>query len=214
MKKLAYWKRYLDKINEEYAVVLRKKQALNSLLSSGRISQSTFDTFDREMESAIAEIEKQRKLLLEKISDKTKELEERIKVLEKLLANLEIQHVGGEIEEEIYQRDLALLNVGLENAKKELELTKEVINELAGSPKAPETHESKSEVHVEEKVPEPTEQKIDKTEATEIEVKEEKFEEVHEVMETKPEETQTSEMPQEIFSSFEEGVEEEKSENS
>lgn len=169
----------MDKINEEYAVILRKKQALNSLLSSGRISQSTFDMFDREMESAIAEIEKQRKLLLEKISVKTKELEERVKVLEKLLANLEIQYVGGEIEEEIYQRDLALLNVGLENAKKELELTKEVINELASSPKAPEVHESRSEVHVEEKVPEPPEQKIDKTESTEIEVKEEKFEEVH-----------------------------------
>lgn len=200
----------MDRINEEYSVVLRKRQALNGLLSSGRISQSTFDTFDREMEAAIAEIEKQRKLLLEKISVKTMELEERIKVLEKLLANLEIQHVGGEIAEEIYQRDLSLLNVGLENAKKELELTKEVINELAGSQKAPETHESKPEASVEEKIKEPTEQELNKTEAEkEMEVQEEKVEEAHEVMETEKQKVQTSETSQEMFSPPEEVAEEE-----
>ncbi|MCX8176828.1 MAG: CdvA-like protein [Candidatus Bathyarchaeota archaeon] len=208
---MAYWRRYLDRINEEYTVVLRKRQALNRLLSSGRISQSTFETFDREMESTIAEIEKQRKLLLEKISVKTMELEERIKVLEKLLANLEIQHVGGEIEDENYQRDLALLNVGLENAKKELELTKEVINELTGSPKALEMHGSGSEASIKAKISEGTEQELDKTEATEV--KEEKVEELHEVMEEPAREIQTAETPQEKLPSSEEIIKKDEGES-
>ena len=112
---------------------MKKRQALNSLLESGRISRPTYELFESEMNETITEIEKQRKALLDKIAVKARELEEQIKTLEKLLANFEIQHVGGEIEEEVYQREIALLSMGLESTKQELNAIKETIQRLTNS---------------------------------------------------------------------------------
>ncbi|MEM3736217.1 MAG: CdvA-like protein [Candidatus Bathyarchaeia archaeon] len=109
---------------------MKKRQALNSLLESGRISRPTYELFENEMNEAIAEIERQRKALLDKMAVKARELEEQIKTLEKLLANFEIQHVGGEIEEEVYQREIALLSMGLESTRQELNAIKETIEKL------------------------------------------------------------------------------------
>jgi len=136
--KLFSWKHSFEKINSEYETVLKKRQALNNLYSSGKISQFTFDLFNKEMDEALAEIEKQKNILLEKMNAKLKEVEEQIKILERLLANYEIQHVGGEISEEEYQQEISLLSLGLENARKELATIKETMDRLAGIPKTSE----------------------------------------------------------------------------
>lgn len=188
---MASWRHYFDKMNEEYEVVMKKKQALNSLVNSGKISQSTFDFFDKEMDETLAEIERQKSALLEKMNTKIKELEEHIKVLEKLLANFEIQHVGGEIEEEVYQREIALLSIGLETARKELDSIKEAVNKITTVPKVSESvvvHEE-----VETKLPESTENiEVAKLEVTETEVKTE----TQELSETPQETVTPSETPQ------------------
>ncbi|MEM3765940.1 MAG: CdvA-like protein [Candidatus Bathyarchaeia archaeon] len=132
------WKHSFEKITSEYETILRKRQALSNLFSSGKISQHTFQLFDKEMEEALTEIEKQKKLLLDKMAVKTKEVEEQIKILERLLANYEIQHVSGEIDEEVYQREIALLSIGLENAKQELNAIRETMDKLAGTSKIKE----------------------------------------------------------------------------
>ncbi len=139
LEKLISWKRSFERLNEEHGAVLKKKQALNSLFNSGRISQSTFDLFDKEIDEALAEIEAQKKALVDKMAAKTKEVEEQIKILERLLANFEIQHVSGEIEEETYQREIALLSTGLETARQELNAIKEAMEKLTS---APQTEES------------------------------------------------------------------------
>jgi hypothetical protein len=147
---LISWKHSFDRINEEYEIVQRKKQALDNLLSTGKISQSTYDYFSEEMNNAVAEIEKQQKALLEKMSLKVNELEQQVKILEMLLANFEIQHATGEIDDEIYQHKTELLSMGLEAAKQELDVTKESVNQFSGSvqvteaiepPPTPETTE-------------------------------------------------------------------------
>lgn len=139
LEKLISWKRSFERLSEEHGAVLKKKQALNSLFSSGRISQSTFDLFDKEMDEALAEIEAQKKALMDKMAAKTKEVEEQIRILERLLANFEIQHVGGEIEEETYQREIALLCMGLETARQELNAIKEAMEKLTSAPKTEES---------------------------------------------------------------------------
>lgn len=164
--KLASWKSYFDKINEEYAVTLKKKQALSSLISSGKISQSTFDLFNKEMDEAIAEIERQKSVLLDKMNTKIKELEEHIKVLERLLANFEIQHVGGEIEEELYQREIALLSIGIETARQELDSMKEAVKKIMNVPQVSESVAVHEET--ETKLPESSES----VEAAQLEVAE------------------------------------------
>ncbi|MEM3566151.1 MAG: CdvA-like protein [Candidatus Bathyarchaeia archaeon] len=124
------WKRSFERLNSEYETVMKKRQALNSLLESGRISRPTYELFESEMNEAIAEIERQRKALMDKMAVKARELEEQVRTLEKLLANFEIQHVGGEIEEEVYQREVSILSMGLESTRQELNAIKETIEKL------------------------------------------------------------------------------------
>ncbi|MGQ9539313.1 MAG: CdvA-like protein [Candidatus Bathycorpusculaceae bacterium] len=133
------WKRSFERLNEEHGAVLKKKQALNSLFNNGKISQSTFDLFDKEIDEALAEIEAQKKALMDKMAAKTKEVEEHIRTLERLLAIFEIQHVSGEIEEETYQREISLLSTGLETARQELNAIKEAMEKLASPPQTAES---------------------------------------------------------------------------
>lgn len=121
------------RLNEEYELAKKKKHALSNLLGTGKISESTHGLFDREIEDAMAEIDNQRKALLEKMASKTMELEEQIKTLEILLAKFEIQHVTGEVDEQIYQRETDLLSMGLENVRQELDAVQEAVNQLSTS---------------------------------------------------------------------------------
>jgi hypothetical protein len=126
------WRYSFEKINSEYRTVVKKREALNSLFNSGKISKSTFELFDREFEEALAEVERQKRVLLEKMAAKIGEVEEQIKILERLLANYEIQHVSGEVDDETYQREVAVLSIGLENARLELNAIKEAMDKLGG----------------------------------------------------------------------------------
>lgn len=175
--KLISWKHSFKKLNEENEMAKKKKQALDNLLNTGRISQSTYDLFNSEIDEAIAEIERQQKALLEKMNSKMEELEEQIKTLEMLLANFEIQHVTGEVEEEVYQREMGILSMGIETAKQELDGVREAVNQLSSGiqvstpeivvqqkiePQPGETEVSEPKVEVvEEKLPEPPVERVE-----------------------------------------------------
>jgi hypothetical protein len=128
---LISWKHSFRKLTEENDMAKKKKLALDNLLNSGRISQSTYELIGNEISEAIAEIEKQQKALLEKMNSKMLDLEEQIKVLEMLLANSEIQHVVGEVDEEAYQRETNLLSIGLEASRQELSSIRDAVNQLS-----------------------------------------------------------------------------------
>ena len=152
--KLISWKHSFKRLNEEYEITKKKKQALDALFENGRISQATRDSFDSDINAVIAEIEKQQKDLLMKMQGKAQELESQIKTLETLLANYEIQHVVGEIDEEIYHREINLLSTGLESAKRELSMILEATSQLSPPVEeaAPETILPPEETPVEETV--------------------------------------------------------------
>jgi hypothetical protein len=150
----------------------KKKQALDNLLNTGRISQSTYDLFNNEIDEAVAEIERQQKGLLEKMNSKMEELEEQIKTLEMLLANFEIQHVTGEVDEEVYQREMGILSMGIETAKQELDTVREAVNQLSSGMQI-----SSTEVVVEQKM---------EPQSAETEVSEPKVEVVEEKLSESP----------------------------
>jgi hypothetical protein len=137
--KLISWKHSFKRLNEEYELAKKKKQALDNLFENGRISQTTRDSFDSDINAVIVEIEKQQRELVTKMQGKTQELESQIKTLEMLLANYEIQHVVGEIDEDMYQREITLLSTGLESARNELNVIKEATNQLCPPAEAPAT---------------------------------------------------------------------------
>jgi hypothetical protein len=133
VQELISWKRSFKRLNEEYELAKKKKNALSNLQTSGKISQSTCDLFNREIDEAMSDIENQRKALLEKMNTKMMELEEQTKTLEVLLAKFEIQHVTGEVNEEIYQREIDLLSTGLQTTRQELESVQEAVTKLSTS---------------------------------------------------------------------------------
>ena len=130
---MSSWKHSFKRLNEEYEITKKKKQALDNLLSYGKISKSTHELFDKEIADTVAEIEKQQLVLLEKMRSKVVELEGEIRTLEMLLANFEIQHVTGEVDEEAYQRESSLLSLGLEAARQELSIVRDALNQLSGN---------------------------------------------------------------------------------
>ena len=124
------WKYTFKRLNEEYEIAKKKKQALDNLFATGKISQATRDSFTGDISAALVEIETQRKDLAEKMQAKTLELEGQLKTLETLLANYEIQHVVGEIDEESYGREINLLSNTLETTRNELGVIKQAIDQI------------------------------------------------------------------------------------
>jgi hypothetical protein len=125
------WKHSFEELNEEHEMTKKKKQALDNLLNTGRISQSTHELFSMEIAEAVTDIERRQKALLQKMNSKMVELEEQIKTLEILLTNFEVQHVIGEVDEETYQREINVLSMGLETSRLELDSIKEAADQLA-----------------------------------------------------------------------------------
>ena len=80
---LISWKHSFRKLTEENEMAKKKKQALDNLLNSGRISQSTYELIGDEIGEAIAEIERQQQALLEKMNSKMADLEEKMAELPK-----------------------------------------------------------------------------------------------------------------------------------
>jgi polyhydroxyalkanoate synthesis regulator phasin len=148
---LISWKHSFKRLNEEYELATKKKNALDNLLTSGKISQSTCNVFNREIDDAIAEIENQRKALLERMNAKVMELEEQLKTLEILLAKFEIQHVTGELDEQIYQQETDLLSMGLETTRQELDAVQEAVSQLTNR-NTPLLHDAEPEAHDDQSV--------------------------------------------------------------
>jgi methyl-accepting chemotaxis protein len=203
--KLISWKHSFKRLNEEYEIAKKKKQALDNLFETGRISQATRDSFENDINTVIMEIEKQQKDLFAKMQGKTQELEGQIKTLETLLANYEIQHVVGEIDEESYQREITLLSTGLETAKRELDVIKEATNQLCPPVETPITEPSLPAEESEAVQNEPVENEL--VAPAEVEVEAEPSPEepaitteeaVPEQPEIESEETISAEMPQAV----------------
>jgi len=136
---MVIWKDAFEKINNELDITKRKKQALDDLLSTGRISQSTYGLLYKDLNEDLNQIELRRKSLAEKMASKLSELEEQLQTLEFFLANSEMAYVAGEINSELYTQESSALNLGMEATKQELNWIKEVIIQLVPKETMPTT---------------------------------------------------------------------------
>ena len=142
------------------------------------------------------------------MNSKVEELKQQTKTLEILLANFEIQHVMGEINEEEYQREVDLLSAGLENARQELAAIQEAVNQLSSAVEAeaetvqPEAEQPSEEVAVQPEI-EVSEEETSVIESEEIseetvqEVPQEPSVEVAEVESIQNQQEQPQEVPSE-----------------
>jgi len=125
------WKYSFKKISEEYALTMKKKDALDKLFEEGKISQPTYDWFKKEITGTLEEIEAHRKELMEKMNTKISELQQQIKTLEIFLANLEIQRATGELSGVVYEKQIESLTAGIDAAKQELDSLTKAVDELS-----------------------------------------------------------------------------------
>lgn len=114
------WKNSFEMANRDLGLVKRKKRALDELLATAAISQSTYEALSRELTEGLSYLESQQRSLVEKIRARAGGLERQIGTLELFLANLEIHHAAGEIDSESYNRQSQAIILGLEATKNEL----------------------------------------------------------------------------------------------
>ena len=114
------WKFALERIDKELELSSKKKQALDKLFSTGKISHPTYEHISKDLTEAIAEVEARRKALAEKVTSKIDEFEQQIRTLELLLASSEIRYAAGEMDETLYTHENSVLNFGLQATKQEL----------------------------------------------------------------------------------------------
>ena len=121
------WKHSFEKISKDLESTKKKKQTLDNLFNTGKISQSTYDSLNTELSKAIVETETRQKELAGQMSSKIAELEEQIGTLEMLLASSELQYVAGEIDDELHTHENKAFSLGLEATKQELNAIKNII---------------------------------------------------------------------------------------
>jgi len=193
---LISWKYSFEKVSRELELAKKKKQALDDLFNTGKISQPTYDDMNKGLSEAIAEIEARQKVIAEKMAAKITELEHQIQTLERFLANTEIEYAAGEIDEELHERESNALTLGLETAKQQLDVIKEAMTDLFS-----EETELVSPPPPAETVEEASEETLETPPETRTEAPAEVSEEVEPV-------TEEASTEEESFSSPEEPVEE------
>ena len=104
----------------ELETLKKKKAHLDELLNRGTISKFTYDYILKDLEKSIAEAESKQKVLIDAMTAKLQELEERKKELEMALAQLELKHIAGEIASPFFDQESKLLTSAIENTIREL----------------------------------------------------------------------------------------------
>ena len=138
---LSLWKYSFELVTKELDLTKKKKQALDDLYGSDRISGSTYDYLAKELTDASADLEGHLRTLMDKMTARAKELEEQVNTLELFLASLEIHYVAGDVDEETYGKQNNAILLGLEATREELGSIKsslsEVVSGAAETPTVP-----------------------------------------------------------------------------
>jgi len=118
-------------VTQELDLTRRKKQALDDLLEKRRVSQLTYEHLGKTLTARLLELEVHQRSLADKMNGRADELDEQIGLFELALAYLEIRHVGGEIGEEVYNRNKQTVVLGLDATKSELGLIKNSLTKIS-----------------------------------------------------------------------------------
>jgi len=127
---MSSWKRSFEMVTQELDLTRRKKQALDELLAKKRVSQLTYDHLGKTLNARLLDLEAHQRSLADKMNGRADELEEQAALFELVLADLEIRHIGREMDEEIYTRNRETVTLGLEATTSELSLIRNSLNKI------------------------------------------------------------------------------------
>jgi len=112
----------------------KKRQALDEMMASNRISQQTYEYLSREISDALSDMEKYIESLSCRMRNRAESLEKQASLLEIFLANTEMLHAAGEIDIETYERQSKAISLGLESTRNEIAEIKQVLERLTTKP--------------------------------------------------------------------------------
>jgi len=139
---LSLWRYSFELINKELEITRKKKQALDNLFAERKISQSTYDYLQSELEKAISELENNLRKLKERMATRVQELESQRSSLELLLASLEIHHAAGDVSDEIYEKENKAILLGIEATNRELNDIRNALEAPSREPVAEQSAET------------------------------------------------------------------------
>ncbi len=115
---------------KELDVVRKKRQTLDNLYTSQRISQSTFEYLDKKLGGEASDLEDSLKNLSDNMTQRAQELEKQIGELELSLALLEMHHATGEIDDKTYENPNKSIALNLEALQQEIKTLKSSLLEF------------------------------------------------------------------------------------
>lgn len=96
------WKADAERLCREVIVAQRKLQALDQLIQQGKINDSSSQALRKIYEENLFKGEQNKKLLIEHLTERSRRLEDSFRKLDELLSDLEVQHLTGDMDEEVY----------------------------------------------------------------------------------------------------------------
>jgi len=105
------WKVNAEKFQRGLTHTEKRIDALDQLYSSGRISEQTYENMKNSYESMVGQRNNAQENLLSQLKNRSTELVNESNVLEEFLANIEVQHLTGELDEEAYSLAIGSLKL-------------------------------------------------------------------------------------------------------
>jgi len=143
---------------DEIPLIWRKDQAVKDLNDKKKIAPELFQELHGSFESVLTQLKKDAKVVIDESAVEIARCDEEIKSLSYAIANLELEHEIGQVDEETYKTAFSLLQESLKRAhteKTDYELTKSKLSSILlgdGGSQLPKTNKVYAE-HVTNQAP-------------------------------------------------------------
>jgi len=127
---LSSWKQSFETVSRELELANRKKQALEDLLAKNRMSRPTYEHLLKGLEEEISRLKTHQRSLAKNMTERAKELQKQIGLIEMFLTTLELHNVGREIDGETYNHRKEILTRGLEATRIELKQIEDALEKI------------------------------------------------------------------------------------
>ena len=146
---------------DQIPLIWRKDQALKDLCDKKKIAPELFQELHNSFTSVLTQLKKDAQIIVDESTIEIVRCQEEITSLSYAIANLEIEHEIGKVDEETYKNAFALLQETLKRAtleKTDFELTKSKVSSVLLGDSQDTTQRTKTyaeQVSVAQKLPEP-----------------------------------------------------------
>lgn len=129
-----FWKAEADRLVEEFALILRKNSALNKLHNSGEISQEVYDEMQKQYEATMKNLVERCQALSDELRGRVKPLNVQIGAIKTFLANVKIECLLENVDEETCRVSCETLQIILSRILLEKEDMEIALNSIPKNP--------------------------------------------------------------------------------